>query len=110
MIPLSCSNCCYNGLQYGSVGLSAGFCVEHRVVLRQSDETTCPRHLRKDLDRESRERAHAIHSQQFGNDVVQFVRTKQPVNGSPATEWDSLLLEMDPVGEAVANYGSLGSK
>lgn len=111
MIPLSCSNCSYNALQYGSLGLSVGHCAEHGVVLRRADETTCARHLRKDLGRESREQAHLAHGRSYPLDVVQSVHTAAPV----ATELefvdpDTQTLESDVVGSAVADYGALGSK
>ena len=110
MILLSCSNCSYNGLQFGAVGTSAGYCVEHHVVLRRADETTCPRHLRKDLGRDSREKAHAEHRKVFTEDLVQLTRTREPVNGSGAVDDDTSILEEDPVGEAVTNFGFLESK
>ena len=111
MIPLSCSNCCFNGLQYGSLGLTVGYCVEHKVVLRRADETTCGRHLRKDLGRDSRDLAQQHHAKAYSADYVQFVRTLEPAgNGAAAIETNTELLEKDPVGEAATDYGFLGSK
>jgi len=107
----ACSNCCYNALQYGPLGLSIGYCVEHRVVLRQADETTCPRHVRKDLGGPSRETAHDHHRARYPLDVVQSLRTAAPATDDPAiVDPDTRHLEEDPVGEAVTSYGSLDSK
>ena len=109
MILLSCSNCSYNGLQYGSIGLSVGYCVQHLVVLRCADETTCPRHLRKDLDAESREQEQVQHRKNFTHDVVQFIASEQPAEAPDAIDHDPSPLEEDLVGEAVTNWGFLGT-
>ena len=111
MISFACSNCCYNSLQYGSFGLSAGYCVEHRVVLRRADETTCGRHLRKDLLLESAETVNRVHSTVFDGNVVRFLRTKtSAMNGAQAVEESTAVLETDIIGEAVSDYGMLDSK
>ena len=111
MIQFSCSNCCFNSLQYGSFGLSAGYCVEHRVVLRRADETTCGRHLRKDLLLERAETESAAHAGGFDKDTVSFIRTRaSAMNGARAVEQNTEVLETDAVGEAVSEYGMLDSK
>lgn len=111
MIAFACSNCCFNSLQYGSFGLSAGYCVEHRLVLRRADETTCGRHLRKDLLLERAESVWRAHSQEFSSNAVSFLRTrKSAMNGAMAVEDSTELLETDVVGEAVSEYGMLDSK
>lgn len=106
---LSCSNCWFNGLQYGPLGLSAGYCAEHRVVLRQADWTTCPRHMRKDLAFDSAVRANRAHRIAYRADRVQLVIP----NGGTPTEFTSpepSALREDPVGDAVADFGELDSK
>jgi hypothetical protein len=111
VIPLSCSNCLYNGLQFGSLGLSVGFCVQHQVILRRSDETTCGRHLRKDVGSETRERASRNHKKYYPDNAVVFVRTAEPVASDPAiVDSDTTLLESDRTGNAVSAYGTLGPK
>jgi hypothetical protein len=111
VISYACSNCCFNSLQYGSFGLSAGYCVEHRVVLRRADETTCGRHLRKDLLLESAEAMNQVHSTLFDGSVVRFLRTKaSAMNGAQAVDESTALLETDTIGEAVSDYGMLDSK
>ena len=68
----SCANCWFNGLQHGSVGLNVGYCTEHRVVLRRADETTCARHMRKDLLLKSSEAFNFQHKRMYMiNDWVQ---------------------------------------
>jgi hypothetical protein len=106
---LSCSNCWFNGLQYGPLGLSAGYCAEHRVVLRQADWTTCPRHMRKDLAFDSAVKANRAHRLAYRADRVQFVL---PGGGSPTefTSPEPSALRADPVGDAVADFGELDSK
>lgn len=107
---LSCSNCWFNGLQHGSMGLSTGYCVEHRVVLRRADETTCGRHLRKDLMIASARSQQETHRLSFGRvDGVQLLRTADPVDNGMYLERDTSFLRQDRVGDAVADYGELGS-
>lgn len=111
MIQFSCSNCCFNSLQYGSLGLSAGYCVEHRVVLRRADETTCGRHLRKDLLLDTAEDVQKAHRAIFDVGVIRFLRTKDSaMNGAKAVEESTTVLETDAVGEVVSDYGALDSK
>lgn len=105
MNRLSCTYCSFNALQHGPLGLSVGYCVEHRVVLRRADETTCARQLRKDLSRQSRETAHAAHGKRY-LDVVQFIDSHESVEETS----DTHLLEEDPVGDVVTSYGLLESK
>lgn len=109
MIPLACSNCCFNALQYGSFGLSVGFCVEHRVVLRRADETTCGRHLRKDALVDTAMRTQRAHCATFDAGTIRLLRTKQPPRDG-VLDASTAVLETDSVGEAVADYGMLESK
>lgn len=105
MNRLSCTYCSFNALQHGPLGLSVGYCVHHRVVLRRADETTCAMQLRKDLSRESREAARATHSHRY-LDVVQFIDSHESAEETS----DSHLLEDDPVGDVATSYGLLDSK
>lgn len=111
MIPFTCSNCCYNGLQYGSLGLSAGFCVEHRKVLRRADETTCGRQFRKDLPLPTAEECSRTHQTAFDEGTIRFVRTKAAADLDPtAVQTSTAFIETDSVGEAVSDYGVLPTK
>jgi len=110
MIPLSCSNCWHNALQYGTIGLSVGYCTQHRKILNRAEETTCALHMRKDLPLASVRRESELHRKQFTNDVV-LLRTKLPGNGAASEkERDIDLLREDEVGEAVTDYGQLGAQ
>jgi hypothetical protein len=107
----SCTNCCFNGLQYGTIGLSLGYCVEKQVVLRQADETTCARHFRKDLTALSAEKNNVAHQRQFPTDAVVSLRTAAPVEQDPSfIEPQATPLRADPVGGPVTEYGLDASK
>ncbi len=109
MSLLSCAYCSFNALQHGPLGLSVGYCVQHRVVLRRADETTCGRQLRKDLSRQSREVAQAAHKKRF-LDVVQFIDSHEPAEDASGTDRNSYRLEKDAVGGVATSYGLLESK
>lgn len=104
MILLSCSNCCFNGLQSETVGLAAGYCVEHRVVLMDSDRTTCPRQLRKDLPLASAEREQSLHRRAYPKDLVQLVNKSASGVSNGLTEPDASVLSQDSVGNIVVEY------
>ena len=70
MMLQSCQNCWFNGLQYGSVGLSYGYCARHKVVLNNADETTCGQHIRKDLGFERAQEVSRVHSKHFDNRII----------------------------------------
>ncbi len=106
MILASCSNCCFNGLQYGSVGLSIGYCVEHRQILRHADETTCGRHFRKDLPRAIADGFNQRHRTHFNDNAIFQIRSKKDVTSDPSfTENDPSSLFGDATGSVVAEYG-----
>lgn len=106
MILLSCSNCCFNGLQYGSVGLSVGYCVEHRLLLRRADETTCGRHFRKDLPRALADGFNQRHRAHFDDKALYQIQSKKNVSADPLfAESDPVQLFRDSTGSIVAEYG-----
>lgn len=111
MLPLSCANCCFNGLQHDTLGTSFGYCVEHRKVLRFAEELTCGRQFRKDLALVSAEREHERHKSRYSPERVAFLN-ERAVSPEAAgfVEQDASPLRMDPVGDAVADYGMLGAK
>ena len=108
---VSCANCWYNGLQYGSVGLSMGYCAIHRVVLRLPDETTCANHLRKDMLFHRAIEIQHHHQRYFTRlDCVQRLSDCKPVTNKEYLLNDTRFLRCDDVGEAVADYGEYESK
>ncbi len=110
MTPLSCLNCWHNALQYGSVGLSIGFCTEHSLLLNRSTETTCGRHMRKDLSLANVRRQHQHHREDFSDDIV-VIKTRRPsVAAISEREKDIDLLRQDEVADVVAEYGQLGAR
>lgn len=111
MLPLSCANCCFNGLQHDTLGTSFGYCVEHRKVLRFAEELTCGRHFRKDLPLASAEREHRQHSQRYTDARVVFLRERSmSPEASGFVAQDASPLRKDAVGDAIADYGMLGAK
>ncbi len=107
----SCANCWHNALQHGSVGLSMGFCTEQGVVLRRPEETTCARHMRKDLLLESAQTFSLRHQQHFTNwDHIQKLSDQEIVTNSDYVEPNAAFIRHDKVGEAVADYGEYDTK
>jgi len=112
MIPLSCVNCCYNALQYDTLGMTFGYCTEHRRVLQSASELTCGRHLRKDLPIESARRERDLHQQRFSPAFVSVLRSRKRANGSysSARAEDLAVLRRDTVADVVTDYGRLDAK
>ncbi len=107
----SCVNCWYNALQHGAVGLSMGFCTEQRVVLLRAEETTCARHLRKDLLLDSARIFSERHQQSFTcANRVQKLSDREPVLAPDYIEASAAFIRHDKVAEAVADYGEYGTK
>jgi hypothetical protein len=106
----SCAKCWFNGLQYGSVGLSMGYCSEHRVTLRRPDQTTCGRHVRKDLLLKSSKAFHHHHGQHFPHDKVVTFHNRADQADSSYIERSTSFLRHDSVGDVVADYGEYDSK
>jgi hypothetical protein len=107
----SCQNCWFNGLQYGSIGLSVGYCARHRKVLNLSDETTCGLHIRKDLGLARAQQVAARHKERYEDDKIVRIESNKVVKSDfSSAEKDSNILRSDQVGEAAYDYGFLGSK
>ena len=101
----SCENCWFNGLQNGSIGLALGYCVEHRVVLRDSSATTCGRHFRKDLPLPTGEQFQVSHLREYQDtSTVLEMATGEIANPVLVSE-DQKILRTDTAGEAVVDYG-----
>lgn len=108
---ISCANCWFNGLQYGSVGLSlGGYCTEHRVVLRKPDETTCGRQVRKDLLLYSAKESNRHHQKYFSKDTITTLSAKNVMDIGEFIEKDYSFISSDDVGSIVAEYGEYDSK
>ena len=101
----SCENCWFNGLQNGSIGLAFGYCVEHRVVLRDSRATTCGRHFRKDLPLPTSVNFQVSHLREYQNTDAAVEMATGEIAGAAFVSEDSRILRTDVVGEAVIDYG-----
>ena len=107
----SCANCWFNGLQHGSIGLSVGYCAEHRVVLRRPEETTCARHMRKDLLLKSSEAFNFQHKRFYMvEDGIQRLSDCERVTNGEYLSKEVEVLRSDAVGDSVADYGEYNSK
>ena len=112
MLLISCVNCCFNGLQSDTVGMSVGYCVEHKKVLQTPSETTCGRLLRKDLSIEAAEREHESHKARFSPALISIIRTRAHANGGHTSlgKADLDSLRKDEVADVVTDYGLLHTK
>ncbi|WP_155742606.1 hypothetical protein [Variovorax paradoxus] len=107
----SCENCWFNPLQNGSVGLTIGFCVEHRVVLRDSSTTTCGKHFRKDLPLPTSEKFARSHRARYPDTtVVLDLETGKKAEDHVQTSTETKLLSTDPVGDLAKDYGYQDTK
>lgn len=112
MIPLSCTNCCYNALQYDTIGTSFGFCTEHKKVLHAPSELTCGRLLRKDLLIPSARQQKELHREHYTPSAVCSIRTQKVVGRELASnnQRDLKTMRDDIVASVVADYGRLETK
>lgn len=111
MILQSCENCWFNGLQYGPLGLSVGYCTRHLKVLNSAEETTCGLQLRKDLGLPRAKQVGELHRRFYPVHRIVNLADKRPANGSASSApADVRTLISDPVGAIAFEYGTLGSK
>lgn len=108
MHPGSCANCCFNGLQNQDVGLSVGYCVEHRAVLHESGSTTCARLFRRDLSLPEARKEQTLQKRQVPDQVV-TLRDHEPAVNRGSADGDATLLESDRVGAVLVEYRRLDS-
>ena len=104
----SCSNCCFNGLQYQEIGLAHGYCQRRRCVLYAADETTCGWLMRKDLSLSSAVALQQRMMEARGTDEVQWT-TPPGQPAQEATDSDISRLEADTVGRILIEDGVFGS-
>jgi hypothetical protein len=102
---ISCTNCWHNPMQYGTLGTCTGYCVFHRVVLKTPSETSCAAQMRKDLLLLSAQQEHEHHKNKINHNNIINLHTNtvalQPIS---ITDTDALL-QSDPVGSTVYDYG-----
>lgn len=110
MIVQSCENCWFNGLQYGSLGLSVGYCTLHNKILSSSYSITCASHQRKDLTLKRVQQVSEQHSRFYSSPNIIRLSDMQPA-AREISESDKDLdyLRKDKVGELVADYGALNT-
>jgi hypothetical protein len=108
---LSCENCCFNALQYDTIGTTYGYCVEYRVVLRNPYALTCGRLWRKDLTLPRAKSESAIHATSFTKSDVAFLRPngRTPREAGFLDE-DTSQADRHDVTRQVTEYGKLGTK
>ena len=108
----SCSNCWYNSVQYGSIGLSFGYCVEHQCMLRHPNELTCGRHMRKDVLLATVRLFKNLHSQNYSSEhICKLIDGSEvPTTESSLIHKNLNLLRKDSVGSIVADYGAYETK
>lgn len=108
MMLQSCQNCWFNGLQYGSVGLSYGYCARHKVVLNNPDETTCGQQVRKDLGFQRSQEVSRLHSEHFDSGrIVRVIGREELARDVSSSLRDEEQLRRDEVADAVIDFGVL---
>jgi hypothetical protein len=108
----SCSNCWYNSVQYGSIGLPFGYCVEHQCILRQPDELTCGKHMRKDVLLGTARVFSNRHLQNYAHSEICKLEDASliPKTDTIFIQKNLAFLRRDPVGSVVADYGAYDTK
>ena len=107
----SCQNCWFNGLQYGALGLSVGYCSQHRKILNAAEATTCGLHMRKDLPLRRTQQVSSIHAARYPDSIITLIHgDKEAMHEISSDEKDLHSLRSDSVAELVSDYGMLDSK
>lgn len=110
MLLLSCTNCCFNGLQADGFGAKVGYCVEHRAVLHSAESLTCGRQFRRDLLLPEADTENALHQKAFSRDRIVHLRTKTSARSTGHADDDISVLVQTAPGKEVADYSRLGTK
>ncbi len=110
MIVQSCENCWFNGLQYGSLGLSVGYCTLHNKILNSSHSITCGSHQRKDLTLNRVRQVSEQHSKFYASsEIIRLADKQVATRETSESNEDFEQLRKDEVGESVADYGQLNT-
>lgn len=108
---LSCANCWYNPLQSGSLGSSYGYCVEHNILLRRPDETTCVLQMRKDLLLPTARAEQEMHEKELGPGMdLKIVRGEAIEEPDVFFTDPDVSMNGDRVARLVKEYGEYGTK
>jgi hypothetical protein len=110
VVLLSCTNCCFNGLQADGFGAKVGYCVEHRAVLHAAESLTCGRLFRRDLLLPEANAENEHHKQVFSSNHIVQLRTKIDARSTGYADDDVSVLVENAPGKEVADYGRLGTK
>jgi len=107
---LSCTNCCFNGLQADGFGAKIGYCVEHRAVLHTAESLTCGRLFRRDLLLPEANAESELHQRTFSGEHIVQLRTKINARSTGHVDDDVSVLVRNASGKEVTDYGRLGTK
>lgn len=110
MVLLSCTNCCFNGLQADGFGAKVGYCVEHRAVLHAAESLTCGRLFRRDLLLPEAAAESDHHQRTFSREHIVQLRTKVNARSTGHADDDVSVLVKNAAGKEVTDYGLLGTK
>jgi hypothetical protein len=110
VLLLSCTNCCFNGLQADGFGAKVGYCVEHRAVLHTAESLTCGRLFRRDLLLPEASEENRHHQRTFSRDHIVQLRTKSNARSLGYADDDVSVLVTNAPGKEVTDYGRLGTK
>jgi hypothetical protein len=110
VVLLSCTNCCFNGLQADGFGARVGYCVEHRAVLHTAESLTCGRLFRRDLLLPEADAESELHQRTFSSEHIVQLRTKINARSTGHADDDVSVLVKNASGKEVTDYGRLGTK
>jgi hypothetical protein len=107
----SCQNCWFNGLQYGALGLSVGYCSRHQKILNIPDGTTCGLHLRKDLPLDHVFKVSSLHATKYPRDIViRIISETEDERDVSTNDKDISSLRQDMIADVVLDFCLLDSK
>ncbi|MFV8751971.1 hypothetical protein ACNOYE_15605 [Nannocystaceae bacterium ST9] len=102
----SCKNCIHNPGQSLNLGREAGYCLQHKSLIRAPGETTCKYLYRKDLPNFVVDEARSEHAAEFaGFPAMVSLRTKQRVQTAHYSEraaWEHR--DFDPITNSMAQF------
>lgn len=102
----SCRNCIHNAGQSLHVGKGQGYCMRHRSVIDDADDTTCKYQHRKDLPHFVVDESRSEHAAEFARFTsLVTLSTSEPVRKTFYSEkyyWEHR--QFDPITNALAGY------